>query len=101
MGTTGRVLYLSCYRPLSPDSLDPFQRDLLDRMIHHFHETASTSCSFSTLVESLQLPKGQEAMTLRMLQTLRPECGLSLRSKEDDWEVRLERVELELEMVVM
>lgn len=99
MGTTGRVLYLSCYRPLSPDSLDPFQRDLLDRMIHHFHETSSTSCSFSTLVESLQLPKGQETMTLRMLQMLRPECGLSLTSKEDEWEVRLERVEWDWEMV--
>ena len=49
-------------------------------------------------MESLHLPKGQEAMTLRMLQTLRPECGLSLTSKEEEWEVRLERVEWGWEM---
>lgn len=101
MGTAGRVLYLSCYRPLSPDSLDPFQRDLLNRMIHHLHETQITSCSFSTLMESLQLSKGQEVLALRILQTLRPECGLSLTSKEGDWEVRLERMELKWKRIVM
>ena len=95
------MLYLACYRPLSSDSLDRFQRDLLDRTIHHFHETSVTSCSFSSLMESLELPKGQESMVLRMLQSLRPECGVSLISKEDGWEVRLEQVELNRNVCVI
>ena len=80
-GTSVRILYLPCYRPLYLYSLkSSLERDCVDKIANYFLSTPEigTECSFSTILHSLALSPSDQVIVRTVLRALRPECGIQM-----------------------